>query len=76
MIFFLHLNLFVSYLSVPPLASCSRPSSGSAVHFPGVVANLIPSLAKLPTFFPIVVVIVGIVLSTASCECVMEIAQK
>lgn len=39
-----------SHLIVPPLASCSSPSSGSAEHFPRALeANLTPSFAKFPT---------------------------
>lgn len=38
------------YLKVPPLASTSRPSCGLAEHVPLPVANLMPSLAKLPTW--------------------------
>lgn len=39
-----------TYLSVPPFASTSRPSSGSAEHLPfPPLASLKPSFARLPT---------------------------
>lgn len=41
-----------TYFNVPPFASCSSPSSGSAEQFPDFEdANFIPSLAKFPTYF-------------------------
>lgn len=35
---------------MPPFASTSSPSFGSAEHFPFPAANLMPSFAKLPTW--------------------------
>lgn len=43
-----------TYLNVPPFASSSKPSSGSAEQFPDFEdANFMPSFAKFPTYFTV-----------------------
>lgn len=45
-------TIIITYLNVPPFASCSRPSSGLAEHEPAFEdANFMPSFAKFPTYF-------------------------
>lgn len=47
------LIIIIAYRNVPPFASRSKPSSGSAEHPDFEDANFMPSFAKFPTYFTV-----------------------